>query len=60
MDMDERLRKTLIVFIFLLNYTLVASNLRIGVLINFLGSTTISLILNVIPGYLYYRYERDT
>ncbi len=59
MEMDKKVREILILLIFLLNYLLVASNVKIGFILNFFGSTTVPLILNVFPGYLWYRYERD-
>ena len=59
MDMDPRFRKALAVGIFLLNYIVVCANVNIGAIINLLGSTTIPLMINVFPGYLYYRYCSD-
>ncbi len=59
MDMDPRIRKALAIGIFLLNYLVVCLNVSIGTIINLLGSTTVPLMINVFPGYLYYRYCRD-
>ncbi len=59
MDMNPFLRKLLAVTIFLANYVIVCANINISVVVNLLGATTIPLMINVFPGYLYYRYSRD-
>lgn len=59
MDMNPTLRSKLAYALIAVNFILVASNISIGWWINLIGSTTIPLMLNVIPGYLYFKYERD-
>lgn len=59
MDMNPALRTKLAYALIAFNFILVAANISIGWWINLIGSTTIPLMLNVVPGYLYFKYERD-
>lgn len=59
MGMEKKTRERLLAFMFILNYALVCSNANISFVVNLLGSVSNPLMLNVFPGYLYYRYRRD-
>lgn len=59
MGMEKKTRERLLAAMFLLNYALVSSNASISFVVNLLGSVSNPLMLNVFPGYLYYRYRRD-
>ncbi len=56
MDMEYKYRVILIIGLFTLNMTIVSCNTNLGDIINFLGSTTIPLMIYVFPGYIYYHF----
>lgn len=56
MDMNPKLRIVLQFIVLLINFSIIALQFNIGIFINFIGSTTIPLMIYVFPGYLYYKF----
>jgi hypothetical protein len=56
MDMDRKWRIALSALVFLVNFSIVASRLNIGVVINMIGAITMPMTIYVFPGYLYYKF----
>ena len=56
MDMNEKIRKSLGLLLYLINITLAWFNYNIDVYVSILGSTTMPFISFIIPGALYYQH----
>jgi hypothetical protein len=54
MEMKPELRNALLICLFIFNITIVLAYLNVGDILNFLGSTTIPLMIYVFPGYIFY------
>jgi len=53
-QMKKNHKVVLAILIFLVNVAIVCSQLKIGILTNLIGATSLPILIYVVPGYLYH------